>query len=102
MLVDVRKLLDRATARTGALYVIDAGQRRKAEAGEIRTKVFRHSYVSARLQTLDHGAPVSTWTVAREVGHSGTQMIDRVYGHLGDVRHRGKAVEYRCVSIGAS
>jgi hypothetical protein len=47
------------------------------------------------VQTTDHGAPVSTWTVAREVGHNSTDMIDRVYGHLGTVRHRAKVVEYR-------
>ncbi len=39
-----------------------------------------------------HRAPS---TVAREVGHNSTDMIDRVYGHLGTVRHRGKQVEYR-------
>jgi len=47
------------------------------------------------VQTLDRGVPVSPWTVAREVGHSGTGMIERVYGHLGDVRHRASVVEYR-------
>ncbi len=74
MLVDVRKLLDRDTQRAGTLYLMDQGTRRKAEPGEIRTKVFRHTYSTARLQTLDRGAPVSPWTVAREVGHSGTGM----------------------------
>ncbi len=95
MLVDVRKLLDRVSVRLETLYVMDGGHRRRAEPAEIRTKAFRHTYISARLQTLDHGAPVSPWSVAREVGHSGTQMIDRIYGHLGEVRHRAKAVEYR-------
>jgi integrase len=95
MLTDIRKLLDRVTERVGAVYVMDRGARRKAKRGEIRTKVFRHTYITARLQTLDRGAPVSLWTVAREVGHSGTAMIERVYGHLGDVRHRASVVEYR-------
>ena len=95
MLTDVRKLLDRVTARVGTLYVMDQGARRKAEPGEIRTKVFRHTYITARLQTLDHGRPVSVWTVAREVGHAGTSMIERVYGHLGERRHRAAVVEYR-------
>ena len=57
--------------------------------------MFRHTYITARLQTLDRGAPVSVWTVAREVGHSGAAMIERVYGHLGEVRHRASVVEYR-------
>ena len=52
------------------------------------------SYITARLQTLDRGAPISSWTVAGEVGHSSTDMED-VYGHLGQVRHRAKVVEYR-------
>lgn len=95
MLTDIRKLLDRVTERAGTLYVQNQGARRKAEPGEIRTRLFRKTYVTARLQTLDHGAPVSTWTVAGEVGHSGTAMIDRVYGQLGQVRHRSAVVEYR-------
>lgn len=95
MLVDVRKLLDRVTAHAGTVYVMDGGRRRKAEPGEIRTKAFRHTYCTTRLQTLDHGQPVAVWTVAKELGHESTDMIERVYGHLGTVRHRAKAVEYR-------
>lgn len=95
MLTDVRKLLDRVAEKAGTLYVMDEGRRRKAEEGEIRTKAFRHTYITARLQTLDRGEPVSLWTVAREVGHSSTNMIERVYGHLGTIRHRAESVEYR-------
>ena len=95
MLTDVRKLLDRVTAHAGTLYVMDEGRKRKAEADEIRTKVFRHTYISTRLQTVDHGAPVAAWTVAREVGHSSTAMIEKTYGHLGQARHRAETVEYR-------
>ncbi len=65
------------------------------EAGEIRSKMFRHTYCAARRQTLDGGAPVSTFTVAREMGHGGEAMVRLVYGHLGQVRHRSEAVEYR-------
>src|SRR5437867_3928489 len=57
--------------------------------------MFRHTYCATRLQTLDAGAPVSTYTVAREMGHGGESMVRRVYGHLGQVRHRAEAVEYR-------
>ena len=63
--------------------------------GEIRSKMFRHTYCTARLQTLDQGAPVSLFTVARELGHGGEAMVRRVYGHLGQVRHRAEDVEYR-------
>jgi len=54
-----------------------------------------HTYTAARLQSLDGGAPVSEYTVARELGHGGHAMIRRVYGHLGQVRHRSEHVEYR-------
>lgn len=83
MLTDFRKLLDAVAGRAGW------------KEGEIRSKMFRHTYCAARLQTLDAGAPVSTYTVAREMGHGGEAMVRRVYGHLGQVRHRAEAVEYR-------
>src|SRR5438128_2420494 len=83
MLTDFRKLLDAVAVRAGW------------KAGEIRSKVFRHTYCAARLQTVDQGAPVSTYTVAREMGHGGEAMVRKVHGHLGQVRHRAEAVEYR-------
>ncbi len=83
MATDFRKLLDAVAERAGW------------KAGEIRSKMFRHTYCAARLQTLDQGAPVSIYTVARELGHGGDSMVKRVYGHLGSVRHRAEAVEYR-------
>jgi integrase len=55
----------------------------------------RHTYCAARLQTLDGGAPVSPFTVGRELGHGGDALVRKVYGHLGTVRHRSTAVEYR-------
>jgi integrase len=58
MLVDVRKLVDRVAIRAGW------------KAGEITTRVFRHTWTAARLQTLDRGAPVSLYTVARELGQA--------------------------------
>jgi integrase len=83
MATDFRKLLDAVAERTGW------------KAGEIRSKMFRHTYCAARLQTLDQGAPVSLYTVARELGHGGDSMVKGVYGHLGTVRHRAEVVEYR-------
>jgi hypothetical protein len=35
------------------------------------------------------------FTVARELGHSSTDMVEQVYAHLGTVRHRSEQVEYR-------
>ncbi len=83
MITDVRKALDRIAGRAGW------------KPGEIRSKMFRHTYCAARLQTLDHGAPVSPFTVAKELGHGGDSLVKRIYGHLGEVRHRSDVVEYR-------
>lgn len=104
MITDMRKLLDHIAARAGFLQpVLDPAtdkQRYKAgalmwEGQFIRTRMFRHTYCSARLQTLDHGAPVSIYTVGKELGHGGEALVKRVYGHLGTVRHRSEVVEYR-------
>jgi len=56
--------------------------------------ITRHTYCAARLQTLDGDAPISPYTVGKELGHSGDALVRRVYGHLGTVRHRSAAVEY--------
>ena len=61
----------------------------------ISAKTFRHTYCSARLQTTDHGAPVSPFTVSRELGHGSRDMVEKIYSHLGAFRCRGKVVEYR-------
>ncbi len=65
------------------------------EGWGVTPKVFRHTYCTARLQTLDGGAPVSIFTVGRELGHGGESLVRRVYGHLGQHRHRAEVVEYR-------
>jgi len=83
LITDFRKALDVVAMRAGW------------NKGEIRSKMFRHTYCSARLQTLDGGAPVSPFTVGKELGHGGTSMVERVYSHLGQVRHRSDVVEYR-------
>ena len=83
LITDFRKALDAVAMRAGW------------NKGEIRSKMFRHTYCSARLQTLDGGAPVSPFTVGKELGHGGTSMVQRVYSHLGQVRHRSEVVEYR-------
>jgi len=83
MLTDFRKLLDAVAVHAGW------------KSGEIMPKMFRHTYASARLQTTDHGAPVSIFTVSRELGHGSESLVQRIYGHLGTVRHRARVVEYR-------
>jgi integrase len=80
---DVRKLWSRIAVRAGF------------PAGALRSKQCRHTYTASRLQTLDRGAPVALYTVSRELGHSSTDMVEKVYSHLGTVRHRSDVVEYR-------
>lgn len=82
MLTDCRKLLDAVAARVGFAD------------REVNLYDFRHTYCAARLQTLDGDAPVSPYTVGQELGHGGDSLVKRVYGHLGTVCHRAKAVEY--------
>lgn len=84
MITDFRKPLDAIAERTGRWSV-----------GDVRSKMFRHTYCAARLQTLDNGAPIALFTVSREMGHANTDLVSEVYGHLGDVKHRSEVVEYR-------
>ena len=63
--------------------------------------MFRHTYCSARLATLDRGAPVSPDTVSREMGHSSRDLVEHVYGHPGRApRCRGEAVEQHEAGLG--
>ncbi|MGH8545420.1 MAG: tyrosine-type recombinase/integrase [Gammaproteobacteria bacterium] len=64
------------------------------QVGEIRSRMFRHTYCSARLQTTDAGAAVSPFVVAKELGHGGMALVNRVYGHVGEIRQRSSVVEY--------
>lgn len=81
---DLRKMLAGIAASTGV-----------AALEEITPYTFRHTYCAARLQTMDNGAPVAMYTVGKELGHAGDALVKRVYGHLGELRHRSKAVEFR-------
>lgn len=60
----------------------------------LRFKMMRHTYCAARLQTLDGGKPIAVYTVAKELGHADTKMVESVYAHLGTIRHRSEHVEY--------
>lgn len=56
----------------------------------------RHTYASHRLQTTEGGAPVAIFTVARELGHASTRMIEQHYGHvLADRSARSEVVSFR-------
>lgn len=83
----------------GTLSDIRGSLSKAVEAAKIEKRVtlhtFRHTYAAQRLQTTDHGAPVSPYTVMRELGHSSIQLIEDTYGHLTRTRHRSAVVEYR-------
>ena len=83
MIRDIRKALDAVAGEAGWA------------PGSVRPYAFRHTYTATRLQTLDNGFPVAQYTVARELGHDGESLVRKVYGHLGQVRHRSEVVEYR-------
>jgi integrase len=83
LITDVRKALDQVAVAAGW------------KVGEVRPYAFRHTYCAARLQTLDQGAPIAPFTVARELGHGGDALVKRTYGHPGTMRHRVEVVEYR-------
>ena len=76
MLVDPRKPLAKIAGRAG-----------------LNTPVLlhslRHTYTAQRLQTCDRGCPVAIYTVARELGHRSTAMIEKRYGHLHDRAQAG-------------
>jgi hypothetical protein len=57
--------------------------------------MFRHTYRAGRLHPLDRGAPISIFSVGRELGHGGDALVKRIYGHLGEMRQRDEVVEYR-------
>ncbi|HSW31883.1 MAG TPA: tyrosine-type recombinase/integrase [Longimicrobiales bacterium] len=99
MVGDMRKSLDTVGRMCGL------------DAGEVRTRRFRHTYCSARLQTVQRivkpgvdpatdpdpytFVETSKFTVQKEMGHGGAQLVDRIYGHGQRNPHRSEVVEYR-------
>lgn len=91
----------------GRLTDLRAGLNNALEASGITKRVtwhtLRHTYAAARLQTTDAGAPISPYTVMKELGHGSLTLIEETYGHLMNTRHRSPVVEYvetEVVSIG--
>ena len=56
---------------------------------------FRHTFTAARIQMIDNGHPVSLYTVARELGHGNTKLVEQTYGHVPEERHRSSVLTYR-------
>lgn len=80
---DIRGIIDRVARRAGL------------SEGIYRSRAFRISYATARLQTTDGGAPIAQKTVEVELGHASGAMLQKVYGRLGKVRQRSEVVEFR-------
>ena len=98
---------DRFDHRTGLLFPSRKGQmirdlrgslasvlRRAGIEKSVTLHTFRHTFAAARLQTTDHGAATSPYTVMRELGHRSLQLIEERYGHLANTRHRSEVLEY--------
>lgn len=85
---DWRKVLDAIVTRAGF------------PNGQIRTRVFRTSYITHRLACIDQGAPIDPYQVAREVGHSSLAMIMRVYGRVQRRRVRMEELAFLTEMIG--
>ena len=98
MIRDLRKSLD----AIGALCGMDEA--------EVRPHRFRHTYCSARLQTVQRilqpgrdssdadawdFVEVSRFQVQKEMGHGGGQLVDRIYGHAQRIPYRSEVVEYQ-------
>lgn len=84
MISDFRKSLD------------PIGERCGFQEGEVRFHKLRHTYTAARIQTTEAGHPVALYTVARELGHRSTKLIEDRYGHLTTNRKtRGEEVAFR-------
>lgn len=98
MIRDLRKSLD----QMGRLCGIDDG--------EVRTRAFRHTYCSTRLQTVQRilrpgrepdaedafdYVEVSRFQVQKEMGHGGAELVNRIYGHAQRQPYRSEVVEYR-------
>jgi len=104
MVRDLRKSLDAIGALCGM------------EPGALRTRSFRHTYCSARLQTVQRivrpgcdpaqdpdpyeWVEVSRFQVQKEMGHGGAQLVDRIYGHAHRAPYRSEVVEYRVERVG--
>ncbi len=74
-----------------------------ADKAEIAKRVthhaLRHTYTAVRLQTVDAGEAVALYTVARELGHSGTKQIERSYGHVLERRVRLSEVRFESADV---
>lgn len=87
LITDLQKALDSCVEAAGI------------EEKRVTAKTLRHTYASQRIQTLDHGRPVSLFTVGRELGHQGAGRVEDVYGHVQRTRHRSEVVEYRAGEV---
>lgn len=82
----------------GMLHNVRGSLRMALERAGIEKAVtlhtLRHTYAATRIQTTDHGRPISPYTLMRELGHSGLGLIEKTYGHLQATRSRSATVAY--------
>lgn len=71
------------------------------EQGQIRTEVFRTSYIIHRLACTDQGSPIDPYTVAREVGYTSPDLVERVRERVQYGRPRMEELAFRPDMIGS-
>ena len=109
----LRKNLLLPSPNVGMLKDIRGSLKRAITLGGIEEKAvtphtFRHTYTAQRVQTVTEArlpsgeriwVPVSLLAVARELGHTDTGLVERLYGHLQLRPDRSTVVEYRETAV---
>ena len=61
-----------------------------------RVHDLRHTFASHALQLVRGGYPITTFDVAKLLGHTSSALVEERYGHLlDDVKSRSEVIEYR-------
>jgi hypothetical protein len=92
-----RAVTDKLNAEQATLEEESATLREKVQAActaEAKNRTAKMAFTGKRAATMA-GQNAAVYTVTRELGHTSPAMVQRVYSHLGTVRHRSEVVEYR-------
>lgn len=79
---------------------LQGAAKRAGIAKVIGHHTLRHTYVSSRLQMVEAGrvpgtlVPIDRFALARELGHEGPTVIERIYGHVQAGRCRTTVLSY--------
>ena len=86
---------------TGCLYLLDLIATRAGFQGwQIRPSVLTTSYIIHRLACLDNGIPIDPHKVAREVGYTSPELVEKVFGRVQYGRGRLDELAFTHYAIG--